>query len=303
MKISAIVTTYNSESVIRRTIESIRSQKREEIDFDMEIIVVDDCSSDATMEIVRSYDDLIFLQNATNSGGPNRGRNIGLKKSTGDYICIVDHDDEWLPFKISTQLRYAELAKIVTSNYYHIDILKNKKNERGNISEQAFVFHPANETFLNKLSKNKKGEMAYIGSILFHKSLKSNLFEKEFGMIDYDWLLRLFKNNSSVEITKALYNRYFDGTNLSLNETYRKNDYLFSSKTIALLYEKEYPEFATRSIKRINGSMARYYYLMGNMPLARSFFCKSEKNVKMFLYYFTTFAGSSFVKKHFNVFG
>jgi len=302
MKISAIITTYNSESVIRRTIESIRSQQREEIDFDIEIIVIDDCSSDATMEIVKSYADVILLQNETNSGGPNRGRNIGLKKSSGDYICIVDHDDEWLPFKIATQLKYVEMAKIITSNYYQIDVLKNKKDERGNKSEQAFIFHSQNKTFLNKLSKSKKGEMAYIGSILFHKSLKSILFEEEFGMIDYDWVLRLFKDNSSAEIAKALYNRHFDGTNLSLNETYRKNNYLISLKTISL-YEKEYPEFVTKSIKRINGSMARYYYLMGNMPLARSFFCKSERDMKIFLYYLTTFAGSSFVKKYFNVFG
>ena len=303
MKVSAIITTYNSEKYIRRTIESIINQEKSGKLFDLEIIVVDDQSKDNTKNIVLEYNNIIFIQNPVNSGGPNKGRNIGLKIATGDYICIVDHDDEWLPNKISEQLEYIDNKNlIVTSNYIQFDVQNNKETERGNKSEKGFTYHPTNETFINKLSKNKKGEKGYIGSILFHQSLKTILFEEEFGMVDFDWLLKLFRNNSSVEINKPLYRRYFYGTNLSLDEKYRKNDYEFSIRTL-LNYKIEYPLIVRKSIKRINGSMGRYYYVTENMKEARKYFLKSEIHFKTILYYITSFIGYRFVKKHFNVFG
>ena len=121
-------------------------------------------------------------------------------------------------------------------------------------------------------------------------------------MVDFDWLLKLFRNNSSIEINKPLYRRYFYGSNLSLEEKYRKNDYEFSIQTL-LNYEIEYPLIVQKSIKRINGSMGRYYYVIENMKEARKYFLKSDFHFKTILYYLTSFIGYRFVKKHFNVFG
>src|SRR5690554_4200489 len=106
MKVTVILTTYNSEKFIKKTLTSIFNQQKENIDFSLEIIVVDDCSTDKTLEILKAEDKIILLQNENNSGGPNKGRNTALKKATGTYICIADHDDEWLPQKIATQLKH-----------------------------------------------------------------------------------------------------------------------------------------------------------------------------------------------------
>ena len=70
----------------------------------MELIVADDCSTDNTIKILKS-EKIPFLSTKINSGGPNKGRNIALKKCTGDYICIADHDDIWFPDKIEKLLR------------------------------------------------------------------------------------------------------------------------------------------------------------------------------------------------------
>jgi glycosyltransferase involved in cell wall biosynthesis len=79
LKISAIITTYNSAKYIRRTIDSILNQDRKGKDFEMEIIVVDDRSTDETARIIQEeYKDIKLVQNEINSGGPNKGRNIGL---------------------------------------------------------------------------------------------------------------------------------------------------------------------------------------------------------------------------------
>jgi glycosyltransferase involved in cell wall biosynthesis len=304
LKITAVITTYNSAKYIRRTINSILNQDKRGKDFELEIIIVDDKSTDETAKIVQEeYRDIKFIQNETNSGGPNKGRNIGLNMATGDYICIVDHDDEWLPDKITEQLNYLKDGNlIVTSNYLLADAQNNKEVERGNKSETEYTNHKTNETFFNKLAKNKKGEKAYIGSILFHKSLKTNYFEEKYGMADFDWLLRLFKNNSSIEINIPLYRRHFYGSNLSLDENYRKNDYDYSM-SVLLSYQQEFPKIVPRSIKRLNGSMARYYYLVGKMKQSRYYFRRSELTSKTILYYLTSFVGSGFVKKHFHIFG
>jgi len=304
MKITAIITTYNSAKYIRRTIDSILNQEKNSKDFEVEIIVVDDKSTDETAYIVQEeYKNVLFIQNETNSGGPNKGRNIGLGVALGDYINIVDHDDEWLPNKITEQLTYMSNDNmIVTSNYLLVDNQNNKEVERGNKSRNKCTYYKVDETFLNKLAKNKKGEKAYIGSILFHKSLKTTYFEEEFGMIDFDWLLRLFRNHCSTEINIPLYRRHFYGSNLSLDENYRKKDYEYSYRLIQS-YRQEFPQIADKSIKRLNGSVARYYYLTGKMKLSRHYFYRSEFTIKTILYYLTSFAGSGFVKKHFTVFG
>ena len=303
MIISAIITTYNSEKFIRRTIDSILNQDKQGKDFEMEVIVVDDCSKDNTKKIIEEYTNVIFIQNEVNSGGPNKGRNSGLEKASGEFICIVDHDDEWLPTKISEQLDcVSNEYLIVTSGYLQIDVQSNTEEERGNHPKERITHHKENETFLNKLAKNKNGEKAYIGSILFHKTLKNISFEDKFGMVDFDWLLRLFRNNKSIEINKPLYRRYFYGSNLSMDENYRKNDYDLSLQTV-LSYKNEFPEIVKKSIKRINGSMARYYFVMGNMKKSRYYFLHSEIGLKTILYYLSSYAGSGFVKKHFNVFG
>lgn len=305
MLISAVITTYNSEAFIRRTINSILNQNISDIHFEIEIIVIDDCSTDGTANIVLyEFPTVVFASNIKNSGGPNKGRNFGLAIAKGDYINIVDHDDEWLPNKIADQLRLLNTTTtpIASSSYWLVDCTTDKKTLIGNKSTNGHIYYKNNETFLNKLSKNKNGEKAYIGSLLFHKTLKNIRFEEKFGMVDYDWLIRLFENNASVEINDPLYNRYFYGSNLSLNENYRLNDFSLSLLTLKK-YETKYPSIIRRSEKRINGSMARYYYITDNMLLSRQYFLKSEISAKTILYYITSYFGSEFVKKHFKVFG
>ena len=63
------------------------------------------------------------------------------------------------------------------------------------------------------------------------------------------------------------------------------------------------PEEAREGKKKVCGSAARYFYLIGEMKHARGFFLRSKFNLKTILYYLTSFVGSGFVKKHFNIFG
>jgi len=113
MLISVIIPTYNGEDTIERAIKSVLNQKG---DFDIEILVCDDCSTDRTLEIAESYQNVKVFVNPYHTGGPNKGRNTGIKNAEGDYIAFLDQDDEWLPDKLEKQFREIESgAELVTS--------------------------------------------------------------------------------------------------------------------------------------------------------------------------------------------
>ena len=302
-KVSIILTTYNSENQLQEVLDSINNQEGRGELFEIELLVVDDCSKDDTKSILLN-NNIDFQLTNQNTGGPNIGRNLALKKCTGGYICIADHDDIWFPNRIKKLLEICHLAPIVTSGYMLSDDSSLKQVSRVSKAKDSngYLVYEENETFLKKLAKSKSGQQTYLGSILFHCSLKHILFEEEIGMIDFDWVLKLFHNKISVEVCSALYLRRVEGNNLSLNEQYRLNDYYYSLKTISV-YKHEYSSEVKCAEKRINGSMGRYYYLIGNMKLARKYLLKSTIEIKTILFLITTFVGSIFVKRYFKIFG
>lgn len=110
--ISIIVPAYNIEAYIGRCIESILNQEHK----NLEIILVNDGSTDRTAEIIEEYtakDERIISIHKTN-GGVSSARFAGVKRATGDYIGFVDGDDFIEPQMYSTLLRNAEK--------YHADI-------------------------------------------------------------------------------------------------------------------------------------------------------------------------------------
>lgn len=90
--LSIIVPVYNSERLIRRTIDSILSQ---ETTYKFEIICVDDGSTDNSAEIIDSYNDNRIRLFRQPNAGPSAARNKGLEFASGQYIAFLDADDFW----------------------------------------------------------------------------------------------------------------------------------------------------------------------------------------------------------------
>jgi glycosyltransferase involved in cell wall biosynthesis len=91
-KVSVILAVYNGEKYVRQAIDSILGQTFS----DLEVLAVDDGSTDATAEILEGYsqiDTRIKVFHQSNSGRPSFPRNFALDRANGDYICFVDHDD------------------------------------------------------------------------------------------------------------------------------------------------------------------------------------------------------------------
>jgi glycosyltransferase involved in cell wall biosynthesis len=94
--ISVIMCVYNEEDCLPESIESVLCQ-----DFtDFELIIVDDNSTDRSVEIIKDYqkrDDRIVVIKNNRNMGPAIARNLGIKRARGDYIAILDSDDIALP--------------------------------------------------------------------------------------------------------------------------------------------------------------------------------------------------------------
>jgi glycosyltransferase involved in cell wall biosynthesis len=93
MSISVIIPAYNAEKYLGEAIESALNQTRPA----KEIIVVDDASTDRTVEIARGFGERVTVLVNEKNSGPGFSRNAGVAASTGDYLAFLDADDKWLP--------------------------------------------------------------------------------------------------------------------------------------------------------------------------------------------------------------
>lgn len=98
-KVTVVIPSFNIERHIRQTLDSVLTQSH----ADIEVIVVDDGSSDRTVKIVRSYGDRVRLITQANRG-VSVARNHGLRAARGEYVAFLDHDDFWFPDKIALQI-------------------------------------------------------------------------------------------------------------------------------------------------------------------------------------------------------
>lgn len=99
MELSVVIPAYNRAHTLRRAIGSVRSQGLS----DLEVIVVDDNSTDDTEHVVKSMGDIRYLRN-NKQLGPAGARNRGIECSNGDYISFLDSDDVWAPGHIDQSL-------------------------------------------------------------------------------------------------------------------------------------------------------------------------------------------------------
>lgn len=103
--ISVIIPTYNRANVIRRSIDSVLNQTYK----DLELIIIDDNSSDNTEQIINDINDkrLRYIKLNENKGACF-ARNYGITISKGEYIAFQDSDDEWCLDKLKLQYDYLE---------------------------------------------------------------------------------------------------------------------------------------------------------------------------------------------------
>ncbi len=103
IEVSVIMSVYNGAAFLKSAIESILAQDLVNFEF----IIMDDCSTDDSAQIIRSYQDprIIFIQNTTNLG-LTKSLNLGLKVAKGKFIARMDSDDVSRVDRLQTQFNY-----------------------------------------------------------------------------------------------------------------------------------------------------------------------------------------------------
>jgi len=171
-KISIIIPVFNVENYIREALESIVKQT---IGLEnLEVIMVNDCSTDKSGAIINEYasryDNFKALHLPENSGAAGKPRNIGLKKATANYLMFLDPDDYYTDdaCEVLYNKIIAEDADIVFSRYLYIH--NNKRNKIGK------SFNPfENEGEIKLKSSDDDLRIFTIAPSLWTKIIKKNL--------------------------------------------------------------------------------------------------------------------------------
>ena len=260
--ISIIIPAYNCSKSISRSIDSVIKQTYS----NWELLIIDDGSTDKTKEIVEEYitkNPKLKYYHQENSGAPASPRNNGIRRSKGNYIAFLDHDDEWLPEKLAKQVLLFENLDIqnigfVACNVYTIEE-NNKKiiklKNRGNILEALL-----------------EGDFIYsCSSVMIKKDVfqKVGLFDENLKCAD-DWDMWL-------KISSAGYNFNFVDEPI-LNYYIHNNN---TSKTIGNLkihleqeyILKKYPQFYSN--KKINYTLGIGFLQADSINRAKKYLLKS----------------------------
>lgn len=202
LKISVIIPVYNGDKFIEKCIQSIQNQNY----VNLELIIIDGGSTDNTIEIIKAYGHVVTFFNSEKDKGQSYALNKGFAKATGDILCWLNSDEEYLPDTLN-----------IISNIF------NKNPDVDFIYGNRYLeYHGAGEIFkkIDILPKISPFELIlYTGRIVFTDSSfwRRELHERT-GFIDelnypslamdVDWLLRLSYNSQKyvrIEFPLSIY--------------------------------------------------------------------------------------------------
>lgn len=125
MRVSAVLPVYNGETHLRQTLESVFAQTYK----NLELVVVDDGSTDASLSLLSQYADNLRLFIQKNSG-VSAARNRGAEEAQGELVAFIDQDDIWHTHKIARQVEVFRAHPEVSFVYSDVELI----DDRGNIT-------------------------------------------------------------------------------------------------------------------------------------------------------------------------
>lgn len=140
-RVSVIMPAFNAAEYIAEALDSVFAQQP--ADFSVEVIVVDDGSTDHTESIVRQYVDRARYVRIRRCGRSGAVRNHGLRQATGNYIAFLDADDFWLSSSLARRLavlRERPSVGFVHGNYYTLDGGERRLQFDGTLPPSGHVF-------------------------------------------------------------------------------------------------------------------------------------------------------------------
>lgn len=233
--ISVIIPSFNREKTIKRAVESVLNQTY----LNLEIIVVDDCSTDKTVSIIQDLmkkDSRIQLLVNSANQGPNYTRNRGIRHAKGKYLILLDSDDDWE--RETLELLWKKIVKTppeVGLVYPGMNLIQP------GIKRKIYPKYRG-KVFRKLMTQGVIGVYPLIKREVFDKT---GLFDeseilRKGGHQDYEMWIRIAQHYEYEFVNKPLLNHYYHKTSITY-ESLIKKPY---TKIKAYLYIwKKYTEF------------------------------------------------------------
>jgi glycosyltransferase involved in cell wall biosynthesis len=203
---SIIITNYNNKAFLGRAIRSCLKQSIDGSRY--EVIVVDDCSTDKSKDVMVGYQDKIIRVELDQNVGVAEASNIGIKTALGSFVIRVDSDDyiseNTILFMTEILLANPDIG-FVYSDHYRVD-------------EQEKILERVDINTIDLLKRHGAG-------IMFRKSYLEaiGLYDKSFrNAEDFELLTRYIKNFNGYHLRLPLYKYRQHGTNMTKDEAARK---------------------------------------------------------------------------------
>lgn len=209
--ISVIIPTYNREKTILRSVMSVLNQTYK----NLELIVVDDCSTDNTKEVVSQIKDSRFKYYCLErNSGACVARNYGIEKAAGEYIAFNDSDDQWHKDKLEKQLSF------LINNNVDVTVCSMDVYDEGS-SEKMYTFPDSKKSpegavsFDSLLKYNCTSTQMLFGKI---ECFKENLFDSNMPRFqDWEECLRLSKKYKFFHQNEILVDTYQQKVSITKN--------------------------------------------------------------------------------------
>lgn len=203
MNISVILPVYNRPGFIKRSVNSVLNQSYK----NFELIIVDDGSDDGTPDVLAklaagSDADIISLQFEENCG-VSAARNAGIRAASGEWIALLDSDDEWDADKLEKQMKFHQQHKGLVISQCNERWIRNGKQ----VNKRKIHRKKSGRIFQESL----KLCLISPSAVFFHKNLVKNIgfFDESFPVCeDYDYWLRVLRNYPVGLLDEALLTRY-----------------------------------------------------------------------------------------------
>ncbi len=255
--VSVVIPVFNGAPFVAKAVASVRAQGHGAV----EILVVDDGSTDGTQEALKRLeqsDEIRWFQR--NHGGPARSRNYGIEAARGQYIALLDCDDEWLPGKLAAQLAIMRARPEVGLVHTDFDV----RFEDGTLEERV-VAGSSREPMVQAFAG---GHVALPSTLLIRKSVVDQvggLDPELYGSEDSDLTIRLFRMTTFACIDQVLVTKLQRGhgyRDMAFDEQTHRERVLASRDRFLMRLEGFAPLTAAQRAA-LDREWANYYLLKG----------------------------------------
>ena len=189
-KVSIVIPVYNAQRYVRLTVESALAQTYR----DIEILVVDDGSSDRSVEICQQFNDSRIQIIQQENRGLSGARNTGIRNAAGQYIAFLDADDLWVPEKVEKHVRHLDSDAQIGASFSYSSFIDEQGNPLGLLQFSKIK----DITPLDILCRSPIGNGS---AAVFRKEVFEDIaFEVDRGdAAEYDYFDEQFRESQDVE--------------------------------------------------------------------------------------------------------